>query len=65
MIVVNGEPWPWREGLTVKEVLDEKNYRFPLLHVRLNDAHVPRDAWSRTPVPDLATVDVLHMMSGG
>jgi sulfur carrier protein len=65
MILVNGEPMAWHEGMTVKDVLEAKKYRFPLLVVKLNDAHVPRDRFVDTTVPDLARVDVIHLMSGG
>jgi sulfur carrier protein len=65
MILVNGEPMPWHEGMTIKDVIVARKYLFPLLVVKLNDAHVPRDRFDTALVPDLARVDVIHLMSGG
>lgn len=65
MILVNGEATRWHEGMTVQGLLDLKKFKFPLLHVRIDDTPVPRDRWASTPVPDLARVEIIHMMSGG
>lgn len=65
MITVNGSPHPWHEGMTVREVLEERRYSFPLLVVRIDGGLVPRGAYDETPVPDGAEVDVMHLMSGG
>lgn len=65
MIRVNGDPLEWREGMTVRDVIVARNYRFPLLIVTVDGRLVPREAYDVTPVPDGATVRVLHLMSGG
>jgi sulfur carrier protein len=65
MIRVNGDGMEWREGMSVVDVLVERNYRFPLLIVSINDAIVPRSAYSTTMIPDQADVKVVHLMSGG
>jgi|DewCreStandDraft_4_1066084.scaffolds.fasta_scaffold00127_88 sulfur carrier protein len=64
-ITVNDEPHPWREGLTVADVLRERNFVFPLLVVSVDGVHVPRDAYAATPVPPGAVVVVTHLVSGG
>jgi len=65
MIEVNGEKTEWSPGTTVEDVIRRKNYRFPLLIVRINGKLVPRDRYGVTQVPDEAVVDVIHLMSGG
>ncbi|MGV8041026.1 MAG: sulfur carrier protein ThiS [Thermoanaerobaculaceae bacterium] len=65
MIQVNGDPLAWREGMTVRDVIVARNFKFPLLIVTVNGHLVPRDAYDTTTVPDGATVRVLHLMSGG
>lgn len=65
MIEVNGEKMAWREGMTVRDVLLERRFRFPLLIIRIDGVLVPREAYDRTEVPDGSVVDVLHLMSGG
>ncbi|MBI5490129.1 MAG: sulfur carrier protein ThiS [Deltaproteobacteria bacterium] len=62
---MNDEPLPWRAGLTVADVLREREFVFPLLVVSIDGVHVPRDAFAATAVPDGAVVVVMHLMSGG
>jgi sulfur carrier protein len=65
MLQVNGEPLDWQEGLTVRGVLRARNYIFPLLIVTIDGRLVRREEYDNTPVPDGATVKVVHLMSGG
>ncbi len=65
MINVNGDPHPHHAGMTVRALLKEKGFVFPLLVVRINGELVDREAFDRTPIPDGADVQVLHLMSGG
>ncbi|GHV52023.1 thiamine biosynthesis protein ThiS [Synergistales bacterium] len=66
MITVNGDEFRWREGLTVRDILDERNFTFKMLSVWINDEPVPsRSDYPITTVPDGATVEVIHMISGG
>lgn len=65
MIRVNDDPMAWREGMTVRDVIVARNFKFPLLIVTVNGHLVPRDAYDGTTVPDDATVRILHLMSGG
>ena len=65
MITINEDSAPWTPGMTVRDVLTLKNFRFPLLVITLNDAHVAPKDYATTPVPDGAVVNVLHLMSGG
>jgi sulfur carrier protein len=65
MITVNGDRHPWREGMTVRDLLGEKGYTFPLLITRIDGRLIPRDRYDDTPVPEGSTVDVIHLMSGG
>ena len=65
MIVVNGEPMEWKEGMTVRDVINEKRYVFPLLAVWIDNSSVPRDKFDTTRVPDGSNVQIIHMISGG
>ncbi|BDU70934.1 sulfur carrier protein ThiS [Mesoterricola silvestris] len=65
MITVNGDPVAWTPGMTVRDVLAERNFKFPLLVIKIDSTLVqPRD-YPTTPVPDGAVVQVIHLMSGG
>lgn len=65
MIRVNGDEVSWREGLTVREMLADRNYRFPLLIVTVNGEWVAPADYDRVAIPDGADVQAIHMMSGG
>jgi thiamine biosynthesis protein ThiS len=65
MITVNGETLPHKAGMTIRDILKERGFVFPLLVVRVNGVLVPRDHFDQEKVPDDADVQVLHLMSGG
>ncbi|MBK8791724.1 MAG: sulfur carrier protein ThiS [Holophaga sp.] len=65
MIHVNGDAMEWKEGLTVREVLVRRNFRFPLLIITVDGELVQPKAYETTTIPDAADVQVVHMMSGG
>ncbi len=64
-ITVNGNPLPWQEGMTVKKILELKNYTFKMLVVKVNGQLVKKDKYAETVVPEGADVKVIHLMSGG
>ena len=64
-ITVNGDSHPWREGLTVDQLMEEKSYTFPLKIVVINGERVPKSEWGKHVVRDGDDVHVIHMMSGG
>jgi thiamine biosynthesis protein ThiS len=65
VIQVNGDPLDWRAGMTVRDVLVAKNFKFPLLVITIDGTLVDRKAYNGTAVPDEADVQVIHMISGG
>jgi len=65
MLQVNNEPLEWHEGMTVRDILVARNYKFPLLIVTVDDALVPPQDYLHATVRDGADVKVVHLMSGG
>ena len=65
MITVNGEQSPWREGLTVQQLLDEKNFTFKMLAVWVDDSVDDKSRYSEAKIRDGANVQVIHNISGG
>ncbi|OUO94962.1 sulfur carrier protein ThiS [Cloacibacillus sp. An23] len=65
MITVNGDKFPWREGLTVSDVLKEKNFKFKMLSVWVNDNVIDKGRYAEAKIPDGADVQVIHNISGG
>ncbi len=65
MIRVGGEEFPWREGLTVAELLAELGRAEDTPVVRVNDAYVSRPRFAATLVPDGAEIFLVPMVAGG
>lgn len=65
MILVNEEPLAWHDGMTVRDILRARNYRFPMLVIHVGDVLVHKRDYDTTPVPDGAVVKVIHLISGG
>ncbi len=66
MITINKKhTLPWREGMTVRDVLTTMNYTFPHIIVVINGVIVRHDTYETTPIPDNADVRVVHMIAGG
>ena len=64
-LLVNGDPHPFRDGLTVSNLLEEKKYSFPLKTVFVNGKRIPKEDWPTQVLHAGDVIDVLHMMSGG
>ena len=65
MIQVNGESLEWHEGMTVRDVLTAKKYIFPMIIITMDGAMVSRSDYDKTSVSDSATLQVVHLLSGG
>ena len=65
MITVNGRPVEHRANETASALLARMGYVFPLIVVRMNGRIVPSESLGETAVPDGATIEVVHLTSGG
>ncbi len=65
MIKVNGKDYPWEEGLSIKQLLVNKGFTFPLLVVILNGKAIADNEYVGTVVNDGDEVKIIHLMSGG
>ena len=64
-ITVNGDPHPWREGLTITALMEEKKFSFPLKTVFVNGKRIPKKDQDDYRLADNDSVEIIHMMSGG
>lgn len=64
-ITINGDEHPWRDGLTVAQLLAEKKFSFPLKTVFVNGRRIPKLEQDALQLSDGDQVEVIHMMSGG
>jgi len=65
MIVVNDEPRPWREGVTILDIVRDLDPTLPIAVVRLNGRHLARADWDVTVVRDGDEVRVVWIIAGG
>ena len=64
-ITVNGESHPWRQGLTVEQLLAEKIFTFPMKIIFVNKKLVKKDAYATAVIDDGDVVEVVHLTGGG
>ncbi len=65
MITVQGRKIPWREGMTVADLLRELNDPYPYAVARIGEQTVTRPYFDKTLVPDEAEVFLIPMVAGG
>ena len=65
MIRVNGKKVPWREGMTVADLLKVLRDSDHYVVVRINDKHVSRPFFEKTLIPDNSDVFLIPMIVGG
>ena len=51
--------------MTVSNIIQQMNYTYPQLVVRVNGTVVLSDAYASTEVPAGADVRIIHLMAGG
>ena len=64
-IQLNHRPYPWREGMTVSSLMDEKNYDFPGIIVKINGALREEETWSTSVISAGDNVEIIHIFGGG
>ncbi|MBN2125110.1 MAG: sulfur carrier protein ThiS [Deltaproteobacteria bacterium] len=65
MIRVKGKQIPWREGMTVADLLRELKDPYPYAVVRINDRTVSGPNFEKTLVPDHSEVFPIPLVAGG
>ena len=65
MITVNNIDHPFSTGMTIRSLLEEKNFVFPLLVIKLNGQVVEDADFNVTTVNDGDNVTIMHLLTGG
>jgi sulfur carrier protein len=56
---------PWREGMTVSDVLHAVDYSYHQIIVRVNGELVRKASYDTYEVPDGADIKAIHLIGGG
>ena len=65
MLNVNNTEYPFREGMTVKTLMDEKNFVFHRIIVKVNGRLIEDTGYADTVLSDGDTVEAIHIFAGG
>lgn len=65
MIKIKGKEFPWREGMTVSDLLNDLNDSYTYIVVRINQKQVSRPNFDKTLIPDNSEVFLVPMVAGG
>ena len=65
MIKVKGKDFPWREGMTVADLLKDLDDSYTYVLVRINHKQVSKPDFDKTVIPDNSEVFLVPMVAGG
>jgi len=65
MITVNTKPFEWQEGLSVKKLLELKEYTYSRILVSVNGELIPPEQYETAIINDGDSVSAMHLMAGG
>ena len=65
MLNVNNNEYPFREGMTIKTLMDEKGFVFHRIIVKVNGAIIEEANYAGTVLNDGDNVEAIHIFAGG
>jgi sulfur carrier protein ThiS len=65
MVRVKGKEYPWREGMTISDLLKDVGDPYPYAVVRVEGRLISAPDFERTLVPDNQEVFLIPMIAGG
>jgi len=65
MIILNNRETPWREGMTVRQLLDDNGYVYKRIIVKINGQLIHESDWAKRKINDGDKVSAIHLMAGG
>lgn len=65
MIKVNGEKHPWREGMTLADLLNDLGDPFSYAVARINKKQVSAPHFEKSVIPDDSNIFLIPMIAGG
>ena len=64
-IELNRRRCPYREGTTVRTLMEENNFDYSYIIVKINGTLIEEEAWTSTGVAAGDKVEIIHIFGGG
>ncbi len=65
MIILNNDKYQCKENSTIQKIIDENNFVYKLLVVKLNGEVIEDYLWQQTTVSEGDDLQILHLFGGG
>jgi len=65
VIKIKGKEFPWREGMTIEDLLRDLDDSYTYVLVRINHKQVSKPDFDKTVIPDNSEVFLVPMVAGG
>lgn len=63
---LNDRPYPqWKEGMTIQDVIIERNFIYPKLVIKLNDKLIEKPDYTKIKVQEKDDLKIHHLLAGG
>jgi thiamine biosynthesis protein ThiS len=64
-IELNHRLYPYREGLTVSTLMEDNNFDFIHIIVKINGVVIEENLWPKTAISAGDKVEMIHVFGGG
>ena len=64
-IQLNNRPYPYRDGATIGSLMEENNFDFAAIIVKINGEIIEEDSWLTAAVHADDNVEIIHLFGGG
>jgi len=64
-IKLNNRPYPFTDGATIESLMEENNFDFPSIIVKINGDLIDENKWQTAKVSAGDNVEILHIFGGG
>ena len=64
-IVLNNRPYPYKTGATVISLMNENNFDFSTIIVKINDHVIDENDWQTASISPGDNVEIIHLFGGG
>ena len=65
IIQLNNRPYPYKEGSTIVSLMEENNFDFAAIIVKINGEIIEEDDWVSAAVFEGDNVEIIHLFGGG